>query len=178
MTPLKSPIKTDTWKRKGFSLIWSADALSRLAQPAEVASMRQFFTMSRDWQEDHLQSCNGNALVIAGLDGCLDLLAPVDAEKWLVDSFHPAVLSFQSAFESDAALLFWLPTGKNRIKQNAANESYHWLCSGTHNRETLEIGRILWGGAEGDATRILDASVHNQDPDGAAWIGIYLPRLS
>lgn len=178
MTPLKSPIKTDTWKRKGFSLLWSADALAKISSPSEVVSIRQFFAMSHDWSDDHLKSSNGDALVVAGLEGCLDLLSPEDAATWLLERFHPAVLSFQSTFESDAALLFWLPTGKSRIRQNAANESYHWLCSGTHNRESIEIGRILWGGAEGDATRILDPLAPNQDPDGAAWIGIYLPRLS
>jgi len=178
MTPLKTPIKTDTWKRKGFSLLWNAEALARLAKASEVVSIRKFLAMSHDWQDEYLKSCNGNALVVAGLEGCLDLLSPGDAETWLLEHFHPAVLSFQSTFESDAALLFWLPSGKNRIKQNAANESYHWLCSGTHNRESIELGRILWGGAEGDATRILDPVSHNQDPDGAAWIGIYLPRLS
>jgi hypothetical protein len=143
-----------------------------------VVSIRQFFAMSHDWQEENLRSSNGNALVVAGLEGCLDLLSPQDAEKWLMQRFHPAVLSFQGAFDSGASLVFWLPTGRNRIKQNAANESYHWNCAGTHSRETIELGRILWGGAEGDATRILDTAAQNQDPDGPAWVGIYLPRLS
>jgi hypothetical protein len=173
-----TPLKTDVWKRKGFSLLWSSEALAALAPPNEVVSLRQFFAMARNWQDGHLKSNNGNALVVAGLEGCLDLLSPDDAAPWIEQRVLPRVLSFQGTFESDAALLFWLPTGKSRIKQNAANESYTWHCSGSHARETTELGRILWGGSELDAIRILDPTTRSQDPDGPAWIGIYLPRLS
>lgn len=173
-----TPLRTDVWKKKGFSLLWSAEALAAFAPPDEVVSLRQFFRMATNWQDDHLQSNNGNALVVAGLEGCLDLLSPDDAATWLLRRVLPTVLSFQSTFESEAALVFWLPSGKSRVKQNAASESYLWHCSGPHAREIIELGRILWGGAEGDATRILDPAARNQDPDGPAWIGIYLPRLS
>lgn len=171
-------LKTDVWKRKGFSLLWSAEALAALAPPNEVVSLRRFFAMARNWQDDHLKSNNGNALVVAGLEGCLDLLSPDDAAPWLEERVLPKVLSFQSTFESDAALIFWLTSGKNRIKQNAANESYSWHCSGAHSNETIELGRILWGGAELDAIRILDTTTRSQGSNGSAWIGIYMTRLS
>jgi hypothetical protein len=48
-------------------------------------------------------------LVVAGLEGSLDLLAPDQAEIWLGDTIKRAILSFQDAYGGEAALIFWLP---------------------------------------------------------------------
>ncbi len=90
----------------------------------------------------------------------------------------PAVLAFQDEYSLEAALVFWLPTGKNRVKMNRATEAYSWVCSAPHSNQHLDLGRILWAGAEGDVGRIIDPDCTNTDPDGPAWIGLHHPRLS
>jgi hypothetical protein len=50
-----------------------------------------------------------------------------------------------------------------------ATEEYLWRCALPFGQQDLPIGRILWGGAEGDAGRILDPDDRTQDFDGAAW---------
>ena len=142
-----------------------------------VVSIRQLFALIGNWPAD-LPCNDGRALVVAGLEGCLDILKPADAEQWLENDFRPAILAFQDRYGLEAAIVFWLPTGKNRFRMNAATEAYSWLCSAPHSNVRLGLGRILWAGAEGDVRRVIDPGCTNTDADGPAWIGLNLSRLS
>jgi len=170
-------LQGDVWERRGVSLLWSAEALSRLTAPQNVVSIRQFFALAASWPDD-LPSNGGNTLVVAGLEGCIDLMSPDEAEEWLKADLLPAILEFQDEYSLEAALVFWLPDGKRRIRMNRATEAYSWVCAAPNSGQALDLGRILWAGAEADVGRILDPSNANQDPDGPAWIGLHHPRLS
>lgn len=56
---------------------------------------------------------------------------------------------------------------------NRATESYTLLCAPPFAPQTLAFGRVLFGGAESDAGRIIDPAEKNQDFDGPA--GIWAP---
>lgn len=170
-------LQGDGWKRRGISLLWGSEALAALAPPREVVSIRRFFAMEHNWPSD-LPSNRGNALVVAGLEGCLDLLEPDAAKEWLETELRPTMLAFQNEFNMEAALLFWLPTGRNRVRMNRATEAYSWVCAAPHPNQQIDFGRILWAGAEADAGRIIDPYSANADPDGPAWIGLHHPRVS
>ena len=71
-------IRDTTWRHRGISLLWNARALFEIAKPEEVVSIRQFFALSRTWPGE-LASGEGNTLVVAGFEGCVDALAPGDA---------------------------------------------------------------------------------------------------
>lgn len=170
-------LQGDAWKRRGVSLLWGGAALSALARPHDVFSIRQFFAMVGKWPDD--LPCNGgDTLVVAGLEGCVDLMDPTEAEAWMKSDLLPAVLAFQDEYSLEAALVFWLPTGKNRVKMSRATEAYSWVCSAPHGNQRLDLGRILWAGADVDVARIIDLDCLNSDPDGPAWIGLHHPRLS
>jgi hypothetical protein len=59
-----------------------------------------------------------------------------------------------------------------------ASDEYVWRCAPPFGQQDLPLGRVLWGGAESDAGRILDPDVKDHDFDGAAWIGLHHPRIS
>lgn len=170
-------IEGDVWKRGGLTLLWGPEGLGETAMPDDVASIRGLFTLSRKWPKE-LPSNAGQTLVVAGVEGCLDCLSPEDAAEWIENDLRPVLLSFQEEYEGQCALVLWLPTGRRRISMNRANETYLWKCNAPFSGREIEIGRILWGGAERDAGRILDARASKRDPDGPAWVGIYHPRLS
>ena len=171
-------LQGDVWKRRGVSLLWDSGTLSALASPREVVTIRQFFAMVGSWPDD-LPCNSGNTAVVAGLDGCMDILDPASAEDWLKEDVLSAILGFQDHYGLDAALVFWLPSvGKRRIRMNPATESYSWACSAPHAEKRLDLGRILWAGAQADVGRIIAPGHTNSDPDGPAWIGLYHPRLS
>lgn len=134
------------WQRSGVSLIWDSEALAEICEAKEVWSLRQFLNAAAKWSE-HVPSNQGKTLVVAGLDGCLDLLSPADAEKWLAEEIKTAVLSFQDFWVGQAALVFWLPDGVGRFIVNPATDEVSWRCSAPNSSSQVDFGRILWGGA-------------------------------
>ena len=141
MRQMRDPV----WQVRGTSWLWDEEARNGICVAGEVWSLRQFLQSKRRWP-DELPSNSGRTLVVAGLDGSLDLLTPPEAESWLSDAIKPAVLSFQDEWGGDGALVFWLPGGHNRLKANAATDDVSWLCH-VPNGHHIDIGRILWGQA-------------------------------
>lgn len=139
-------LSDSVWQRHGTSWIWDDEALAQICVASEVWSLRQLLGAVGDWPED-LPSNGGNTLVVAGLDGVLDLLAPDEAEAWLGEAVKDAVLSFQAEYQGDAALIFWLPSGRGRIKIHPATDAVSWCCAAPYGGAALDFGRILWGEA-------------------------------
>ena len=135
------------WQRRGVSWIWENDAFSEVTKAKEVFSLREMIHASKDWPDD-LPSNDGNTLVVAGLDACLDLLSPANAEEWLADTLKYVILSFQDFYQGDAALVFWLPVGQRRLQIQTASDTVTWKCSAPSSGETLDFGRLLWGDAQ------------------------------
>ncbi len=134
------------WQRRGTSWIWDEEARNQVCAANEVWSLRQFLRAVGQWPDD-LPSNDNNTLVVAGLEGCLDLLTPMGAETWLGDAIKDAILSFQAHYQGEAALIFWLPGGQGRVQVHSATDAVTWRCAAPHNQETLDIGRVLWGDA-------------------------------
>ena len=165
---------TDVWTRRGISLLWDANALTEICKLPEVFTIRQLFSVVGRWEEN-LPSNGGRTLVVAGLEGCMDMLAPDEAEEWLTSEVRGAMLSFQEEFTLEAGLVLWLPTGSARMAVNPASEDFYWKCSPPYGGQTLDLGRILFSGAAGDAVQIW----YNSASQGAdSWIGINSPRVS
>lgn len=141
MRQLRDPV----WQVRGTSWVWDEEARNQICAASEVWSLRQFLRAKGSWPDD-LPSNRGRTLVVAGLDGSLDLLTPGDAEAWLGDAIKPAILSFQDEWEGDGALVFWLPGGHNRVRANTATDEVDWLCHAPHGHQ-IDLGRILWGQA-------------------------------
>ncbi|EOG9961983.1 TPA: hypothetical protein OW314_000483 [Pseudomonas aeruginosa] len=134
------------WMRRGTSWIWDAEALAQVCTASEVWSLRQFMQAARNWPDD-LPSNDNNTLVVAGLEGSLDVLPPDEAEDWLAAEVKGALLSFQSYYEGQAALVFWMPSGAGRLTTNQATDAVAWRCAHPHSQASLDFGRVLWGEA-------------------------------
>ena len=169
-------MNTDTWTRRGINFLWNEEAFARLAAPAQVLSFRAACQLSKSWKED-LPANGGRTLAVAGLDVCLDLMTPIDAEQWILDVLRPFIWNFQAEYDSEGALVFWIPQGDRRISMNPASEQYYWRCVPPFKDQRLEFGRLLLSGAESDIARIMKPQ-GSQDPDGPGWIGLHHPRIS
>lgn len=134
------------WQRRGTSWVWDEEARNLVCSASEVWNLRQFMMAAAKWPDD-LPSNNSRTLVVAGLEGGIDLLTPSDAEAWLEDTVKAAILSFQDAYSGEAALIFWLPSGHSRLKVQAASDAVKWLCEAPARGSTLDFGRVLWGEA-------------------------------
>jgi hypothetical protein len=167
----------DRWKRRGFSLLWEPRVLTTVIPPTAVVSIRDFFALRKAWP-DYLPGSEGDALVVAGLDGCLDSLSEQDAVTWLENDVKSAMLSFQEHYQGQAALILWLASGRTRIGMDLAGEEYFWRVNAAKDGPRLPLGRCLWGGAEADVCRILVSEEKNPDFDGDAYVGLHHPRIS
>jgi hypothetical protein len=164
------------WPRRGFAILWEVTTLVEIVSPAEVVSLRQFFAMAKDWPED-LPAADGNAMVVSGMEGCLDVLDADDAQRWIETDLKEAVLSFQDHYQGQAGLIFWVPSGRHRISMKGASEQYFWKHRSS-GADGLPIGRLLFSGAESEVERLLNSEDENVDYDGKHWIGLYHPRIS
>lgn len=134
------------WQRRGTSWVWDEEARNQLCDASEVWSLRQLLQAVGRWPSD-LPSNGSNTLVVAGLEGSLDLLPPQEAETWLGDAIKESILSFQANYQGEAALIFWLPSGQGRIKIHSATDAVAWRCAAPHLDSTIDFGRVLWGEA-------------------------------
>lgn len=168
----------DTWTRRGINFLWDDEAFAKLRAKPDTAilSFRASWQLSKAWPEE-LPANDGRTLIIAGLDGCLDLMTPADAASWITSTLRPYIHHFQNEYDGEGSLVFWLPYGGKRIIMNRASEQYTWHCA-VPKGETLELGRLLWSGAEADVVRIINSQCTNKDVDGPAWIGLHHPRVS
>lgn len=158
------------WQRRGVSWIWNDDALHTIARPDEVISLRQLLRLIGQWPDD-LPSNNGNAMVVAGLDACLDLMAPEAADAWLGIGLKHTILSFQDAYDGLAALVFWLPAGQRRVHIQTSTDDVLWRCGAPHGDQEIDFGRRLWGDAGQYPQEILLAK-------GAKAAGLFHLRIS
>lgn len=163
--------------RRGFSLLWEPRVLTEVVAPSAVLSIRGLFELRKDWP-DELPGAEGNALVVAGLDGCLDSLSEQDAIAWLETDLKTAMLSFQEHYEAQAALIMWIASGRTRIGMDLADEEYFWKTAPGRDAARLPLGRCLWGGAEADVARILVSEEKDPDFDGEEYVGLHHPRIS
>ena len=164
------------WSRRGFSLLWDANMLAEITEPQDVVSIRQLFAMVDDWPDD-LPAAGGDAVVVAGVEGCLDTLNATDAEQWLVNDLRQAILSFQGYYEGGTGMVFWMPSGRNRISMRGASEHYYFKHRDS-GPDGLHIGRLLWSGAESEIERIMDTEDQDADYDSKHWVGLHHPRIS
>jgi len=158
------------WQRRGVSWIWDDEALNLVGTPGQVFSLRQLLCFDGQWPDD-LPSNNGNSLVVAGLDACLDLMSPDDAEAWLGNELKHAILSFQDFYEGDASLVFWLPAGQRRIHVQTARDAVVWRCGAPNGDRQIDFGRLLWGEAREYPQEILLAA-------GAKAAGLFHLRIT
>lgn len=167
----------DAWMRRGFTILWGLKTLAHVVQPSQVVSVRQFFAMANAWPEE-LPASGGDALVVAGFEGCLDVLSGQDAEQWIENDLKEVILSFQDEYQGQAGLIFWVPSGGKRISMTGASEEYYWKHGECESSRGLHIGRLLWSGAENEVERLLDSEDSGADYDGKAWVGLHHPRIS
>jgi hypothetical protein len=164
------------WPRRGFALLWDTQTLGKLLHPTDVLSMRELFALKNEWP-DTLPAADGDTLVVAGLEGSLDVLTATDAQEWLSSEFHDLIISFQDYYESQAGLIFWMPSGHKRIFMKRATEEYFWTHLGS-GEPGLPLGRLIFSGAECEVERLLDIDEPGVDVDGTHWIGLHHPRIS
>src|SRR5690625_3519673 len=166
----------DTWTRRGISLLWDPDSLYSITEIKDVISVREFLRYYKTEWPDELRSANGYAMVVSGLETILDFASSDLLIDWMEKDFYPALLSFQSMYEGQCSLIFWLPDGTKRLEQKTDRLIY-WNCTGAFYGDQIPLSQCLWNGAAGDA-KLISKSPNILSVNDKNCLGIYHPRIS
>jgi hypothetical protein len=173
---MASVMSVDTWTRSGISLLWDPAEVGNVVKLEDIVSIRQYMHLYQtEWLEE-LPSLYGDALVVAGLDTIMDLLAPDDLLQWLETKLYPSLLSFQGMYEGQCALIFWLPDAQRRLELKT-NGIFYWKCIGSYRGEEIPLSTSLWNGAAINAQLIAKNS-KVLDVEDKGCIGIFHRRIS
>ena len=168
------PLQDDSWTRQGISILWDADSLNQFCKATQVASLRRFLGLHEaGWPDKDLPLVNDRALVVAGLEACIDALSPTEATAWLEGTIYPAIVSYQREVAdggNQAALVFWLVENK-RLEYRTSDDAYYWHCSGEYTSQQIGLSHCLFNGAQNDL-RPIRASGDKQPR------GLFHPRIS
>lgn len=167
----------DIWTRRGISLLWDAESLSKICTPQQVVSLRRFLQLhALGWPDDQLTLVSDNVLVVAGLESAIDALPPEEASQWLEQVVYKAIISFQREVAdggNQAALVLWV-TENRRLVYQTSDDTYNWHCGTEYRGQTIPLSRCLFNGAEHDLRRIHVVDAKKTEH----WIGLYHPRIS
>lgn len=157
----------DIWKRSGVSWFWDSQAFSEVSK-GPVWSVWSLLKCKANGAWDQYLSINSKdckAMIIAGLDSTLDLLNPKDAEEWLGSDIKKCIHSFQSHFEGQVALLFWMPGSADRFRINSIDDKVTWICGGGSQNHSLNFSQILWGKA-GEYPKVIHLTEKSEKSSG------------
>lgn len=166
-------VEGGVWFKRGCSIIWDPRCLTRLVKDnSEItpisAAMR--FAKTNAWP-DELPAHNGKAMVVVGLDGCLESLEAGQRERWLKNIIKPMVLSFYRRFQNDKSLVFFFERGKSAFLENM-EDAFLWQPTSKQD-EALPIVRFLYGGRFEEIKRLISET----EPSKEAW-GLYVANPS
>ena len=176
---MQPSLDNDIWTRRGISILWDADSLSKVCTPQQVVSLCRFLQLhAAGWPENDLPLVNDRALVVAGLETCIDALPPNEACNWLEQTVYQALVSFQREVGGggdQAALILWF-VDRRRLVYQTSDDTYSWHCGTEYKGQTIPLGRCLFNGAEHDLRQIQIPL--GSDKRTEQWIGLYHPRIS
>ena len=174
---MEKPLETDVWKVRGNAILWAPESLDAWCSPAQVTTVRDFLRLcDANWTGTEARLVGGRALVVAGMEACIDALSPSDAQRWLEGRLYQATIRFQREVAqggTEAALVFWF-TKENRFEYALAQDAYRWHVSREYGAATLPLPRLLWNGSAAEAQEIKALM-----PDRSRRLaGLYLQRIS
>ena len=166
-------VEAGVWFKRGCSIVWDPRCLSRLVKDnSEITpiSTAMRYAKNHSWPED-LPAYNGQAMVVVGLDGCLESLEEDQREGWLKEHIKPMVLSFYRKFQNDASLIFFFERGKSSFVDHI-EDAFIWQPSSKSDRP-VPIVKFLYGGRFEEIKRL----VSDTDPKKEPW-GLYVANPS
>ena len=73
---MNEPLETDVWKLRGNAILWLHERLDNWCSPEQVTTVRDFLRLcDAKWAGAEAGLVGGRALVVAGLEACLDALS-------------------------------------------------------------------------------------------------------
>jgi hypothetical protein len=163
-------LSATTWQRRGSSIVWDRDALGPLLSADCLVSLRKALSWRGGWPVEPPGS--GSTVLVGGLETCLEILAPEEAERFLRGTIKPFIVEFQAHWDQ-RGLVFGFGTSAHSFQLQGSTEELLFV---RRDRRAVRLSFAMWDGSSTlNLTRLLREDT--QFRNGVA-IGYYVQRIS
>jgi hypothetical protein len=163
-------MSSSAWLRRGSSIVFDKHSLGPLITKGFLISLREALSWMKAWPAQPPE--DGQTVLVGGLETCLEVLSPEDAEEFLRNRITPFVLEFQSRWDQQG-LVFGFGTTDKSFEVTASQEEVLFL---RRDRKRVRLSYSLW---DGSATMNVTRLVRDDRQTGKRiTLGYYVPRIS
>jgi hypothetical protein len=163
-------MSSSAWLRRGSSIIFDKHSLGPLITDGCLVSLREALSWMKAWPAQ--PSNNGQTVLVGGLETCLEVLSPEDAEAFLRNRVKPFVLEFQSRWDQ-RGLVFGFGKSNKAFVVTPSDEEVLFV---RQDQQRVRLSYSLW---DGSATMNVTRLVRDERQTGKkVTLGYYVPRIS
>ena len=162
-------MSSSAWQRRGSSIVFHRNLLVPLIESGAIVFLREALSWANNWP---LEPPNGsNTVLVVGLETCLDVMLPLEAENFLRRTIRPLLLECRSYWDR-CGLIFGFGCSEKRFCIDPQeNILFVYLDGTTH----IRLSEGLWNGAARDELFCLTTPDRAKNRD---VVGGYHVRLS
>jgi hypothetical protein len=156
------------WHRRGSSIVWDSAALAPLLADGCLVSLREVLSWRKAWPV----VSSSSPVLVGGLEACLELLPPAEAESLLRQQVKPLIRDFQRHWDNRGLVFgFGAPVGAFQV--DPVSEE---VCLMRRDQTKVRLSFAMWDGSTDlQLSRLIQ-------PSGSAKsdtpIGYYVQRIS
>ena len=136
-------MSSSAWRRRGSSIVFHRDLLVPLIEAGAMVSLREALSWVKNWPPE--PPTGGNTILIAGLETCLEVMVPVEAEDFLRRTIRPFLLECRSRWDQ-CGLIFGFGCSEKRFCVDPQENILFVHLDGTK----IRLSEGVWNGAARD----------------------------
>jgi len=163
-------MSSSAWLRRGSSIVFDKHSLGPLITDSCLVSLREALSWMRSWPAQ--PPSDRQTVLIGGLETCLEVLSPKDAEAFLRSRIKPFILEFQWRWDQ-RGLVFGFGKPAEAFVVTPSDEEVLFI---RQDQQRVRLSYSLWdGSATMNVTRLfrIDGQTGRQ-----ITIGYHVPRVS
>lgn len=161
-------MSSSAWQRRGSSIVFHRNLLVPLIEAGAMVSLHEALSWVRNWPP--APPNGGNTVLIVGLETCLEVMVPQEAEDFLRRTIRPFLLECRSHWDQ-CGLIFGFGCSEKKFCVDPQESILFVHVDGTE----IRLSEGVWNGAARDELFCLMASGSAKDRD---VVGGYHVRLS
>ena len=158
------------WLHQGSSVVFDQLTLGRLIADGYLMSLRQALGWMGDWSA--APPGDAPTVLVSGLETCLEVLPPSDAEQFLRCRIKPFIYEFQRHW-GQRGLVFGVGVTGKAFRTTMADEEILFVRP---DRTRVRLSRFLWDGSSSlNVARLLREDGETRKP---ITVGYHVQRIS
>jgi hypothetical protein len=136
-------MSSSAWQRRGSSIVFHRNLLVPLIEAGAMVSLHEALSWLTNWPTDPPKG--GKTVLIAGLETCLEVMVPPEAENFLRRTIRPLLIECRSRWDQ-CGLIFGFGCSEKRFCVDPQDNILFLSLDGS----TIRLSEGLWNGAAND----------------------------